>query len=232
MNINPKEQFIGSTRELINVKKDSETHDLIGLKITTDPEVFDPTVFFSSQWFGDNVSSLVKGEKILIEIGCGTGIVSLKAAKENPELVVYSTDINPSAKETTIKNAELNNLSNQVHAYSGDVFDGLPKDIYADSIFWAMPFGFLNPDEEMTGRDWQVFDPGYRAIRKFFTEAKDHLTGKGRLLVGFSEDIGHLDLLKEIAEENNFSLTLLTNTKGEEKDTVSMEIWEAKQKTA
>ena len=159
MTINPKEQFIGSTRELINVKQEQETHELMGLKITTDPEVFNPTIFFSSQWFGENVSRLVKNEKVLIEVGCGTGIVSLKSAKENPDLKVYSTDINPTATEMTIKNAELNNLSDRVYVFSGDVFDGLLGEIHADSIFWAMPFGFLDPSEVMTGRDWQVFDP-------------------------------------------------------------------------
>lgn len=227
MTINPKKQFVESTRELINSKQEQGNHELIGLNITTNPEVFDPTVFFSSQWFGNTISQLIQGEKVFIEIGCGTGIVSLKALQENPELVTYSTDINPTAKEMTLKNAELNNLSDRIHVFSGDVFDGLPKNILADSIFWAMPFGFLDPSEEMNSRDWQVFDPGYRAIKKFFTEAKNHLTEKGRLLIGFSEDIGHLDLLQEIAKNNNFSLHLLSKTNGIEKDNVSMEIWEA-----
>lgn len=228
MIINPKEQFIGSTRELINESKDQKIAQVLGLTITTDPEVFDPIIFFSSQWFAEQIAQLIKGEKTIIEVGCGTGIVSLKAAKENPDITVYSTDINPKAAEMTTFNAGQNNLSDQVHAFFGDVFDGLPKDIKAESIFWAMPFGFLNPNEELSGRDWQVFDPGYRAIKKFFAEARNYLSESGRLLIGFSVDIGHLELLEEIAKQNNFSLQLLMKTSGVEKDSVSMEIWEAK----
>jgi len=91
-----------------------------------------------------------------------------------------------------------------------------------------MPFGYLNVQDSLEGKDWQVFDPGYRAIKKFFATAKDHLTKNGRLLIGFSVDIGHLYLLESITAENNFSLKLITKTKGIEKESVSMEIWEAR----
>jgi 23S rRNA G2445 N2-methylase RlmL len=100
--------------------------------------------------------------------------------KENPELVVYSTDINPKAPELTILNAQENQMSDRIHAYCGDVLDSIPSEIKAESIFWAMPFGLLDSHEELTGHDWQVFDPGYRAIKKFFAirdELKKELNG-------------------------------------------------------
>lgn len=228
MNIAPKNNFIEGTRSLINKSEKSTETTINGIKIKTDPEVFDPTVFFSSEWFSEKVSDLVKDDKILIEVGCGTGIVSIKSAKDNQTLVVYATDINEKAKDLTKENAEINGVQDRIFVYSGDVLDAIPTEVKADSIFWAMPFGYLTPEEELKGRDTQVFDPGYRAIRKFFAEAKEHLNEEGRLLVGFSVDIGHFELLEDIAKENGFTLATLVDTKGMEKESVSMEIYEAK----
>lgn len=228
MNIKPKQRFIDATRELIAQTNQSQAVVISGVVITTDPEVFNPAVFFSSEWFAEKVSELVREESTLIEVGCGTGIVSIKSALVNPGLTVYATDINNRAKEMTQLNAQNNSVTDRVHAYAGDVFDGLPTDVRADSIFWAMPFGYLDPADSLAGKDSQTFDPSYRAIRKFFTDAKNHLADTGRLLIGFSIDIGHYELLEQIAQETGFALQLLKQTKGMEKDAVSMEIYEAK----
>ncbi len=223
-----KTNFVNASRDLINQSQENDLLDFQGLKIKTDPEVFNPKTFFSSQWFAKNVSELVRGENCFIEIGCGTGIVSLTVSKENSDIKIYSSDINPKAKEITEYNSVENNLSKNIQVFVGDVFDSIPTEVKAESIFWSMPFGFLDIKDNLNGRDWQVFDPGYRAIRKFFETSKNYLTDNGRLLIGFSVDIGDIDLLKEIAKENNFSLELFKQVKGEEKETVSMEIWEAK----
>lgn len=228
MNIAPKNNFIDSTRSLINSPEGRKKIPVGEIEITTDPEVFDPEIFFSSQWFAKEVAELTKDDKILIEVGCGTGIVSINSAKENRNLIVHATDINEKAKEVTEENARANEVGERVFVYSGDVLDAIPKEVKADSIFWAMPFGYLDPKDELKGRDTQVFDPGYRAIRKFFAEAKDHLNENGKLFVGFSIDIGHFKLLEEIAKENNFELKKILQTKGVEKEAVSMEIYEAR----
>lgn len=228
MNINPKHEFIDSTRELINQTHEGEEIEIAGVTLITNPEVFNPAVFFSSEWFAGEVSQLVRGESVLIEVGCGTGIVSIKSAKENRELRVHATDINEQATLQTKLNAERNDVSERIFVYHGDVLDSIPKDVKADSIFWAMPFGYLDPEENLAGRDTQVFDPGYRAIRKFFRDARGYLKENGRLLVGFSRDIGHMELLEETAKENNITLKLLIDTEGIEKTSVSMEIFEAR----
>jgi methylase of polypeptide subunit release factors len=228
MNINPKKQFVDSTRELINSSTTPKEVIISEISIHTDPDVFNPSVFFSSGWFADRISILVQDEDVLIEVGCGTGIVSIKSAIKNQHLHVYATDINTKATELTEINAQKNGVSERISSYSGDVLDAIPESIKADSIFWAMPFGFLDSTDILVGRDTQVFDPGYRAIKKFFSTARVHLKEHGRLLVGFSIDIGHFELLEQIAREHDFHLTLVDQTKGMEKDSVSMEIYEAK----
>lgn len=230
MNIKPKNNFIHSTRELINKTNENSEVEILGIKIITSPEVFNPSVFFSSQWFAEQISKLVNQESVFIEVGCGTGVVSIKCAKENNNLIVYATDINKQAEIQTRINSESNGVLDRVFAFCGDVLDSIPENIKADSIFWAMPFGYLDPKDDLKGRDSQVFDPGYRAIKKFFEDSRKNLKDNGRLLIGFSEDIGHLELLKDIAKENNFDLEIIKKTQGIEKDSVSMEIYEARSK--
>ena len=224
--IKPKEKIIQSTRELIEQKINLKEISILNLKIRIDSEVFNPSTFFSSQWFSENLAEITENKKSFLEIGCGTGIISLYCGKRNPYLNIYSTDINPKASEITKLNSDLNKINN-IHVYCGDVFDGIPEGVSVDIIFWAMPFGYLDEFTPLNNNDWQVFDPGYRAIRKFFEGARKYINNNGRILFGFSRDIGHFDLIKEIAYEYNFELKLITETYGIEKDSVSMEIWEA-----
>jgi release factor glutamine methyltransferase len=199
---------------------------MLGLKLLIDDEVFNPDIFFSSKWFAENIARFTSHKKSFLEVGCGTGIISLYCAKQNVNLNVYATDINPRASKLTKSNSELNRIDG-VHVYHGDVFDGIPSETKADVIFWSMPFGYLDESEVLNNNDWQVFDPGYRAIRKFFEEAREYLNENGKILFGFSVDVGHFDLIQDIAIENNFELTLINKTNGIEKEDVSMEIWEA-----
>ena len=48
----------------------------------------------------------------ILEIGCGSGIVSLSAAAANRANEVIGVDINPAAVECATKNAEKNHLKN------------------------------------------------------------------------------------------------------------------------
>ena len=222
----PKTQMIQSTRELINKKQKSKEISMLGLKLFINDDVFNPDTFFSSKWFAENMAKITADKKTFLEVGCGSGIISIYCAKENIDLNVFATDINPKATELTKLNSEINNI-HTIQSYSGDVFDGIPQETKVDVIFWAMPFGYLDESENLEHNDWQVFDPGYRAIKKFFKEARKYLNKNSRLLFGFSIDIGHFDLIQDIAHEYDFQIKLMAKTNGIEKENVSMEIWEA-----
>ncbi len=89
------------------------------------------------------------GQKIL-EIGCGTGVVSIAAAKRGAQ--VFCCDINPFAVAATRKNAELNGVdlfATEGGVESPDLFD-LPAHILEhapfDLIAWNLPY--LEPPRE------------------------------------------------------------------------------------
>lgn len=228
----PKQKYIDGGAELLQKSEgmtDPYITEIDGGKFIVNPKVFNPDVFFSSKWFAKNIPNMVKGDKDFLEVGSGTGIVSVKVAESNPDLSVVSTDISPFATKNTLENIILHNLYDRIYVSSGDVFDGIRSlNRKFDTIFWSMPFSYLPPGTAISIQESQVHDPGYRAINKFFTEANEFLNIKGKLLIGFSSDIGHVELLHEFAKKNGFKLELKMLEKGKEKDVVNMEIWEAR----
>ncbi len=225
----PKEASIEQTRTFLQQAKidDWTSFKIKEQSFKVHPAVFNPSMFPSTAWFADRVIEITKNQKDFCEIGCGAGVISCLAALNNKELKVVASDINPFATETSKLNVESNNLSSQVHVYNGDVFDGIPKDSQFDSIFWALPFGFLDPGVEIDYTEMQVFDPGYRATRKFLKEGKHFLKDGGALYLGFSDDLGHYELLEEISEKNGIKLEKIAQEELKEEEVVSMEIYKA-----
>ncbi len=226
----PNQEGIDQTRKFLKSfrREGWSTVSFGGYEFAVHPKVFHPGYFPSSSWFADEVASMVQKDSTFCEIGCGSGIVSCFVALKNEKLRVMSTDINVFAKENTSLNAEKLGISSRIQAMSGDVFDGIPKEARFDSIFWALPFGFLAAGDKVDLEEAQVFDPGYRAIRKFLTESKKHLNPGGRLLIGFSSDLGNIQLLKDIAEDVSLSLVKVKEAVIKEDKNVSMEIIEGK----
>ena len=70
----------------------------------------------------------------------------------------------------------------------------------------------------------QVFDPGYRAIRKFFNTGKNFLKPGGQLLIGFSSDLGNQELLDEIAKQAGLNLEIVAKKEIKENDTLKFEL--------
>lgn len=226
-----KDKIVEETKELAAFSRSATEKGevtILGRVFTVLPKVFDPRIFFSTAWFADNVAKFVKGESDFCEVGCGTGAVTITALIENKDLKAVAVDINCNAVENTKQNIDHYELSQRVKVFESDVFDGIPDGLKFDSIFWAMPFGYLDEKEEVDIVDLQTFDPGYRAIKKFFKTAHNYLKPTGRILVGFSHEIGTDELLEKLTQENGFKLTLLATEEGTEKSPVTMQIYQAK----
>jgi GTP cyclohydrolase II len=211
-----------------NKKEDWVTSEILGSTYAIHPAVFNPTYFPSTTWYAEIVNGLVKDKKNFCEVGCGSGIISCYLAKQNTDLNVYATDINPFAAENTIYNANLIGVQERVKAANGDVLDGIPKDEKFDVIFWAMPFGFMDPGTNISMEDAQFFDAGYRAIRKFLKDGKNYLNKDGELLIGFSTDLGNYDLLKEICNQYKIELKKVAETEMQEKEVLKFEVFQGK----
>jgi release factor glutamine methyltransferase len=132
-----------------------------------------------------------------LEIGPGTGVVSVFAALEGARVV--AVDINPDAVANTRANAEKHGVADRLEAREGDVFGPLRPDERFDLVFWNFPFGYVEPGMELTLLQRSTLDPGYEATRRYVREGPRWLKPGGRLTLGFSETIGRLELVEEIA---------------------------------
>lgn len=118
-----------------------------------------------------------ESKKSVLEIGCGSGLLSIIAAKRGCD--VTAADINPAAVECAERNAELNNV--RIKAVLSNLFDNaggkfglivfnppyLPEEQTEDSMAWA------------GGKNLEV-------ITRFIENAKLHLNDNGRILIVIS----------------------------------------------
>lgn len=222
----PKEAGIEQSRTFLqqNQAFDWTTVTINNKDFVVHPAVFNPGPFPSTRWFANFVQEYVRGQSDFCEVGCGAGVISCLVGLANPELKIVSTDISPFATETTRLNIEKLGLDKQISVTEGDVLDGVSTEYRFDTIFWALPFGFLDPGTKIDLRDMQLFDPGYRATRKFLAEAKNYLKPGGSVLLGFSEDLGHAELLEDIAHDAAVRLEKVGEMEMSENQTIVFQV--------
>lgn len=227
-NDTPKEEGIQQTRNFLHQNRRTgwETTCINGHSFQIHSNVFHAGLFPSTAWFAKEISPLLRKATSFCEVGCGAGVITCLAALANPSLTVVATDLNHDASENTRLNAQLLGLSKRIAIRQGDVLDSLQPQERFDLIFWALPFGFLDPGAQISLEEAQVFDPGYRAIRKLLQTAKNHLHPRGKLLLGFSSDLGHIDLLQHLVNEANASMQIVAKTTIQEEASLKFELLE------
>ena len=129
----------------------------LGLELLTDPAVFHPSLFYSSKYFGRFIKDLPLQGKTLLDVGCGSGILGLVAAREGA--VVTSVDLNPHCIRVTEYNSKINaipvnvilsDLFNEVDGKFNVVvinppyYPGDPKDVTAHAWYCGANFDYFN----------------------------------------------------------------------------------------
>lgn len=222
----PKAAGIEQTRTFLQQNRDTNWKTLSEKWVIfhIHPAVFNASAFDSTTWFSSVIDEVTKGQSDFCEVGCGAGISSCIVGLTNPKIHIVATDINPFATENARLNATTAEIADRFEAFNGDVLDSIPTDKKFDTIFWALPFGFLDPGTSITIEEMQVFDPGYRATRKFFSTAKDFLKPHGCILIGFSPELWNEELLYALAKNANLKLSLIEETKINEKEELVFQV--------
>jgi len=145
------------------------------IHIEGDPDVYPPSddsiLFIQSL-------DVKEGEKVL-EIGCGSGVVSIHCAKNGCK--VTCGDINPKAVALTRRNAEANGI--QIEVFETDVYSNI--DGRFDTILFNLPY--LPVDEDgLLARSWSGGPDGLGPLPDLLRGAPDHLTEDGRVVVVIS----------------------------------------------
>src|SRR5579871_2038904 len=86
-----------------------------GFDLTVEATVFHPKFFLTSEFFAKFIGTLDLAGKRIADIGTGTGILALAAARSG-STEVYAIDINPNAVKAAAANAKSNGLGDRVTA--------------------------------------------------------------------------------------------------------------------
>jgi methylase of polypeptide subunit release factors len=173
--------------------------ELCGERFLIMPHVFSPQLFPSAKIYYPKFP--YREEDGFLEIGCGAGYGSVFAAKKGARRVV-ATDINPAAIENTRLNCELHKVEDRVEVIGSDLFTNI-QGTYS-TIYWNHPF-ITAPEGYVFANvvERAIFDPGYKLLHSFVSNARQFLAPNGRVLVGLA-DVGGLDYFRELANQYGY----------------------------
>ncbi|MCX6803993.1 MAG: methyltransferase [Candidatus Diapherotrites archaeon] len=181
--------------------------EIFDKRIIVYPTVHSPKYFTDTEFFAGALP-IKEGERFL-EIGCGTGVISLFACVRGAKEVV-AVDINPDAVKNTGENLFFHGFGRKSKCLKSDLFSALKGEKF-DTIFWNMPF-HCGKKENLTMLQRAIVDPEYKSFEKFAKGVKKHLLPNGRVLIGFSKEIGDSKRLRAILEKNKYTLKIIANT--------------------
>jgi release factor glutamine methyltransferase len=117
-----RKTYSAAAQKIVNsyLRKDRK-YSYKGLHLIIYKGVFHPGFYRSTKLFADWLEQKELGGKSVLELGCGSGLLSLVAARRGAS--VTAVDINPKAVENVILNARSNNLT--IKAKQSDLFSAL-----------------------------------------------------------------------------------------------------------
>jgi release factor glutamine methyltransferase len=176
-----------------------------GFELTVGPTVFHPSWFLTSEFFAEFIGKLDLGGKHVADVGTGSGILALAAARAGAAKVV-ALDINPNAVESAAENARANGLGDRVEAVCSNLLSALPAVPTFDVIISSPP-SFAGEPLDLADRAWHA-GPEYRDISALFDQARERLVPGGRVYVLLSSD-SDLNLIGRLAEKAGFQARML-----------------------
>jgi release factor glutamine methyltransferase len=189
---------------LILSRRSIRTARAAGFRLTVRPTVFHPRFFISSERFAAFIDGLdLKGKRV-IDVGTGTGILALAAARAGAESVV-AADINPNAARNAAENARANGLGERVAGVCSNLLAALaPRPLF--DVILSSPPKHAGEPRNLADRGWKA-GPAYRDVSALFDQARKRLKPGGRLYVMVSSD-SDLDLFGRLIDKAGFRARL------------------------
>jgi methylase of polypeptide subunit release factors len=175
-----------------------------GFQLTVPPTVFHPGYFISSEAFAKFVDGLDLSGRTAVDVGTGSGIIALAAARAGAQTVI-ATDINPNAGAAAAENARANGLGGKVKGLCCDLLAAIePKPIF-DVVFSSPPKHAGEP-KDLADAGWHA-GAGNRNILNVFQQARERLKPGGRFYLMISSD-SDLDLYGKAIADAGFHARL------------------------
>ena len=175
-----------------------------GFRLRVRPTVFHPRFFLSSEYFAEFIDGLDLRGKIVADVGTGSGVLALAAARAGAASVL-AVDINPNAVLCARENAQANGFGDRVTAACMDLLAEVPPHPHFDVILSSPPKHAGEP-RDLADRGWHA-GPRHSNVADLFKQARDRLNPGGRLYVMVASD-SDLDLLGRLIDEAGFRARL------------------------
>lgn len=175
------------------------------IRLEIPPDVFHPGFFFSTQLLLQYISKLsLKGSRFL-ELGCGSGLISIAAAKKGA--LVTASDINPLAVEYLKKNCVKNKVKMEI--IESDLFRNISHQAF-DIIAINPPYYRKQP---LSAKDhaWFCGENG-EYFSDLFSSLGSHVHKETEILMVLFEGCD-MEMIKSFAAENGFILTCVRTKK-------------------
>lgn len=163
------------------------------------PDVFPPHLTFSTKILLDFIQPLELKNKSFLELGCGSGIISLYASKKGA--IVTASDINQTALNYLNKNAKENSLNIEI-IYS-DLFDSIKKQSF-DYIIINPPYYPKKP-ENIKENAWFCGE-NFEYFEKLFYQLKNIECLNIFMILSQDCDI---ERIKAISNKNQLTISIL-----------------------
>jgi len=176
---------------------------------TVYPTVFNPKDYYSSVIIAEFISGLINiNEKLLLDMGCGSGIISIFAASSGA--ICTAVDKNPESVKCAKHNAVQNKLEDKILTVESNLFFELKENLSFDIITFNPPYYKGEPanDFEMAFKGGENLE----TIKVFFENADKYLNDNGIIYLITSSD-SNLSLTEEIIKTNNFKFEVVLRKK-------------------
>ena len=175
-----------------------------GVSVWVEPTVFPPFLTISTKLLLQFIETLPLGEKKLLELGCGCGVISILAAKNGA--AVTAIDINATALDALRSNALDNAVS--IEILHSDLFGNLRGKTF-DYIIINPPYYPKSP-QSMADNAWFCGE-NFEYFERLFSQLPAFLPDTETYLI-LSEDC-ELAKIKAIAHKSGMAFELVQEKK-------------------
>jgi len=197
-------ELVVNRRKKIKKKK---TIKILGRNWIILPGISD-SAGLDSQLLGKAVLKRIKKGQDVLDMGCGCGIQGILAAEKGAEVTLV--DFNPKAIKCSLMNIRLHYGESSAKAIHGSLFEKINGKF--DYVIINPPFRWFKPKNylEAAGTDFN-----YAVLTEFFSQVRNFLRPKGRILMVFSTN-GDWNFVKELIKKKKFGIKMLSSTRNKE----------------
>ena len=164
------------------------------IKIKTSSTVYTPAedTFFLEDILRDHLLPMDGSfnKKVIAEMGCGSGYITIFLMKQLPNCIFYAIDKNKEALKLTFENVTLNDLSTkQIKLIHSDLFSNIAKQSF-DLMIFNPPYlpPEIEPKSNGTKDMYRIaWEGGDKVINLFLQSAEEYLQTDGRIIIILSQ---------------------------------------------